>query len=55
MVKAATGGVNAEVFIEFLKRLLVGETRTIFLILTDDAEASRQRPRQLFAARCGAH
>jgi hypothetical protein len=30
MVKA-TGGVNADVFIEFIKRLLVGETRPIFL------------------------
>ena len=32
MVKA-TGGVNADVFIEFLKRLLVGATRKIFLIV----------------------
>ena len=28
-----TGGVNASVFIEFLKRLLVGAKRTIFLIV----------------------
>jgi hypothetical protein len=35
MVKA-TGGVNADVFIEFLKRLLVGETRKIFLIVDRD-------------------
>jgi transposase len=27
------GGANADIFIEFLKRLLVGETRTIFLIV----------------------
>ena len=32
MVKP-TGGVNADVFIEFLKRLLVGATRRIFLIV----------------------
>jgi hypothetical protein len=28
-----TGGVNADVFVEFLKRLLLGDTRKIFLIV----------------------
>jgi hypothetical protein len=27
------GGVNADVFIEFLKRLITGATRAIFLIV----------------------
>ena len=35
------GGVNADVFIEFLKRLMVGATHPIFLIV-DRARASRE-------------
>ncbi len=46
MVKA-TGGVNANVFIEFLKRLLVGETRKIFLIV-DRGPAHRAKQTKAF-------
>jgi transposase len=46
MVKA-TGGVNANVFIEFLKRLLVGETRKIFLIV-DRGPAHRAKKTKAF-------
>jgi len=46
MVKAA-GGVNADVFIEFLKRLLVGETRKIFLIV-DRGPAHRAKKTKAF-------
>jgi transposase len=46
MIKAA-GGVNAEVFIEFLKRLLVGATRPIFLIV-DRGPAHRAKKTQAF-------
>src|SRR5277367_947583 len=51
MVKA-TGGVNAEVFIEFLKRLLVGETRTIFLIV-DRGPAHRAKKTKAFVETLG--
>ena len=44
MVKP-TGGVNADVFIEFLKRLLVGATRRIFLIV-DRPDPYRTLPRR---------
>lgn len=46
MVKA-TGGVNADVFIEFLKRLLVGATRKIFLIV-DRGPAHRAKRTKAF-------
>ena len=51
MVKA-TGGVNAAVFIEFLKRLLVGATRPIFLIV-DRGPAHRAKKTHRSAAGCG--
>src|SRR5580700_10581421 len=51
MVKA-TGGVNAAVFIEFLKRLLVGATRPIFLIV-DRGPAHRAKKTQAFAESLG--
>jgi transposase len=43
------GGVNADVFIEFLKRLLVGETRKIFLIV-DQGPAHRAKKTKAFVA-----
>src|SRR5450631_1785629 len=46
MVKP-TGGVNADVFIEFLKRLLVGATRRIFLIVDRGPAHREKRPRPL--------
>jgi transposase len=46
MIKAV-GGVNAEVFIEFLKRLLVGATRPIFLIVDRGPAHRAKRPRPL--------
>ena len=46
MVKAS-GGVNADVFIEFLKRLLTGETRKIFLIV-DRGPAHRAKKTKAF-------
>lgn len=42
-----TGGVNADVFIEFLKRLLIGATRTIFLIV-DRGPAHRAKKTKAF-------
>jgi hypothetical protein len=36
------GGVNADVFIEFLKRLMVGAPRPIFLIVDRGPGASRE-------------
>ena len=51
MVKA-TGGVNADVFIEFLKRLLVGATRPIFLIV-DRGPAHRAKKTQAFVESLG--
>ena len=41
------GGVNADVFIEFLKRLLIGATRTIFLIV-DRGPAHRAKKTKAF-------
>src|SRR5207342_969969 len=41
------GGVNADVFIEFLKRLLIGATRTIFLIV-DRGPAHRAKKTNAF-------
>ncbi len=55
MVKP-TGGVNADVFIEFLKRLLVGATRRVFLIVDQARRTGRKRRRRLsqrLAAGCG--
>ena len=46
------GGVNASVFIEFLKRLLVGAKRTIFLIV-DRGPAHRARKTRAFVATLG--
>lgn len=37
-----TGGVNADVFIEFLKRLMIGVACTIFLIV-DNGPADRAK------------
>jgi len=37
------GGVNSDVFIEFLKRLLVGATRPIFLIVDRGSGAQCQK------------
>ena len=51
MIKA-TGGVNADVFIEFLKRLLVGETRTIFLVV-DRGPAHRAKKTKAFVETLG--
>jgi transposase len=51
MVKA-TGGVNAGVFIEFLKRLMVGETRKIFLIV-DRGPAHRAKKTKAFVESLG--
>lgn len=51
MVKA-TGGVNADVFIEFLKRLMVGETRKIFLIV-DRGPAHRAKKTKAFVESLG--
>jgi transposase len=41
------GGVNADVFIEFLKRLMVGATHTIFLIV-DRGPAHRAKKTKAF-------
>jgi transposase len=46
------GGVNASVFIEFLKRLLVGAERTIFLIV-DRGPAHRAKKTRAFVATLG--
>jgi transposase len=47
-----TGGVNADVFIEFLKRLLVGAERTIFLIV-DRGPAHRAKKTKAFVETLG--
>lgn len=47
-----TGGVNADVFIEFLKRLLVGAKRTIFLIV-DRGPAHRAKKTKAFVETLG--
>jgi transposase len=46
------GGVNADVFIEFLKRLLIGATRTIFLIV-DRGPAHRAKKTKAFVETLG--
>ncbi len=46
------GGVNAEVFIEFLKRLLVGTPRPVFLIV-DRGPAHRAKKTAAFVATLG--
>ena len=51
MVKP-TGGVNADVFVEFLKRLLVGATRRIFLIV-DRGPAHRAKKTKAFVETLG--
>lgn len=51
MVKP-TGGVNADVFIEFLKRLLAGETRRVFLIV-DRGPAHRAKKTKAFVETLG--
>ena len=51
MVKAS-GGVNADVFIEFLKRLLPGEKRRIFLIV-DRGPAHRAKKTKAFVETLG--
>ncbi len=47
-----TGGVNADVFIEFLKRLLIGATRKIFLIV-DRGPAHRAKKTKAFVEALG--
>jgi transposase len=47
------GSVNAAVFIEFLKRLIAGADRPIFLIV-DRGAAHRAKKTQAFVAACGA-
>ncbi len=47
------GGVNADVFIEFLQRLLVGAKRTIFLIV-DRGPTHRAKKAKAFVATLGA-
>ena len=42
------GGVNADVFIEFLKRLMVGATHPIFLIVADRGPAHRAKKTKAF-------
>jgi transposase len=51
MIKES-GGVNADVFIEFLKRLLVGAKRRIFLIV-DRGPAHRAKKTKAFVAALG--
>ena len=51
MVKP-TGGVNADVFIEFLKRLLVGATRRIFLVV-ERGPAHRAKKTKAFVETLG--
>src|SRR6202171_899894 len=51
MVKP-TGGVNADVFIEFLKRLMVGATHPIFLIV-DRGPAHRAKKTKAFVETLG--
>lgn len=46
------GSVNAAVFIEFLKRLIAGADRSIFLIV-DRGSAHRAKKTQAFVAACG--
>jgi hypothetical protein len=47
------GGVNADVFIEFLKRLIAGAERTIFLIV-DRGPAHRAKKTKAFVETLGA-
>ena len=46
------GGVNADVFIEFLKRLMVGDNRTIFLIV-DRGSVHRAKKTKAFVETLG--
>jgi transposase len=47
-----SGGVNADVFIEFLKRLLVGAKRAIFLVV-DRGPAHRAKKTKAFVETLG--
>src|ERR1700722_1828544 len=47
-----TGGVNADVFIDFLKRLLIGATREIFLIV-DRGPSHRAKKTTAFVEKLG--
>jgi transposase len=50
------GGVNADVFIEFLKRLMIGSRNKVFLIVDRGPAHLRRKPRHLSpvsAASCG--
>ena len=49
---AGQGGVNAAVFIEFLKRLMVGATHPIFLIV-DRGPAHRAKKTKAFVETLG--
>ena len=51
MIKGS-GGVNADVFIEFLKRLLIGATRPVFLIV-DRGPAHRAKKAKAFVETLG--
>jgi transposase len=51
MIKES-GGVNADVFIEFLKRLVIGAKRPIFLIV-DRGSAHRVRKTKAFVESLG--
>jgi hypothetical protein len=51
MIKES-GGVNADVFIEFLKRLLIGATRPVFLIV-DRGPARRAKKTKAFVETLG--
>jgi transposase len=51
MIKES-GGVNADVFIEFLKRLLIGAKRSIFLIV-DRGPAHRAKKTKAFVEKLG--
>src|SRR5271163_174857 len=51
MIKES-GGVNADVFIEFLKRLLIGATRPVFLIV-DRGPAHRAKKTKAFVETLG--
>ena len=51
MIKES-GGVNADVFIEFLKRLLIGATRPVFLVV-DRGPAHRAKKTKAFVETLG--
>jgi transposase len=48
------GGVNADVFIEFLKRLLAGATRKVFLIVDRGPAHRARKTKEFVASKAGA-